>query len=77
MPKGCSPGFQTLQDDVLLHYYVSNPYSKKDEAGIRYNDPYFKMEWPLTPTVISVRDQSFPDFSVTEFPGLRGYLPPK
>jgi dTDP-4-dehydrorhamnose 3,5-epimerase len=77
VPKGCTPGFQTLQDDVLLHYYVSNPYSKNHEAGIRYNDPYFKMQWPLTPTVISARDQSFPDFSVSEFPGLKGYLPPK
>ena len=73
VPKGCTPGFQTVEDDVLLHYYVSNPYSKNDETGIRYNDPYFAMEWPLTPTVISARDRSFPDFSVTEFPGLKGY----
>lgn len=77
IPKGCTPGFQTLEDDVLLHYYVSDPYSKDHEYGIRYNDPYFDMKWPLTPTVVSARDQSFPDFSVTEFKGLRGYQPAK
>jgi len=72
VPKGCTPGFQTLEDDVLLHYYVSNSYSKENEFGIRFNDPYFKMEWPLTPTVVSARDRSFPDFLETEFGGLGG-----
>lgn len=71
VPKGCTPGFQTLEDEVLLHYYVSNPYSKANEYGIRYNDPFFNMKWPLEPTVISTRDRNFPDFSPQEFEGLQ------
>jgi dTDP-4-dehydrorhamnose 3,5-epimerase len=71
VPRGCAPAFQTLEDKTLLHYYVSNSYSKDNEAGIRYNDPFFKFEWPLAVSVVSDRDQSFPDFDSKNFSGLR------
>ena len=70
VPKGCAPGFQTLEDDVLLHYYVSNPFSKANESGIRYNDSYFDFGWPLPITTVSERDSNFPDFSKENFVGL-------
>jgi len=70
VPKGCAPAFQTLEDNTLLHYYVSNPYSSGHESGIRFNDPFFKFEWPLPVSVVSERDSKFPDFSQTNFPGL-------
>jgi len=66
VPKGCAPAFQTLEDNVLLHYYVSNPYSKELERGIRYNDNYFNFEWPLKPSVVSNRDLTFNDFDIEE-----------
>ena len=72
VPEGCAPAFQTLEDDVLLHYYVSKPYSKENEAGIRYSDPFFRFEWPLKPSEVSLRDMSFPDFDEKYFIGLRG-----
>ena len=70
VPKGCAPAFQTLEDNTLLHYYVSNPYSKENEAGIRYNDPFFKLVWPLDVSVVSERDISFPNFDPGGFKGL-------
>jgi dTDP-4-dehydrorhamnose 3,5-epimerase len=72
VPKGCAPGFQTLEDDVLLHYYVSNPYSSSHESGIRYNDNYFNLKWPGEVTNISDRDKNFPDFNPLTFVGLQG-----
>ena len=65
VPKGCAPAFQTLEDNTLLHYYMSNPYDKDLEKGIRYSDPYFDLKWPLEPTVISLRDLNFQDFNPT------------
>ena len=72
VPEGCVPAFQTLEDDVLLHYYVSKPYSKDNEYGIRYDDPYFNFSWPLKPSVISPRDLSFEEFNSQNFIGLKG-----
>jgi dTDP-4-dehydrorhamnose 3,5-epimerase len=72
VPKGCAPAFQTLEDNTLLHYYVSNPYSKENESGIRFNDPFFGFEWPLAPSVVSDRDSTFPDFDKRNFGGLQG-----
>lgn len=72
VPKGCAPAFQTLEDNTLLHYYVSNSYSKEHESGIRFNDPFFGFEWPLVPSVVSLRDSTFSDFDAETFLGLRG-----
>ena len=70
IPKGCAPGFQTLLDDVLALYYMSDPYSSDNEYGIRFNDPFFKFNWPLELTNISKRDLDFINFDPTKFEGL-------
>ena len=71
IPKGCAPGFQTLSNDVLVLYYMSDPYSNENEYGIRYNDPYFNLKWPLEPTKISKRDLNFENFDPAKFDGLK------
>jgi dTDP-4-dehydrorhamnose 3,5-epimerase len=71
VPKGCAPAFQTLEDETLLHYYVSNAYSPTNESGIRYNDPFFRLKWPLEVSEVSERDRSFPDFDIETFAGLQ------
>jgi dTDP-4-dehydrorhamnose 3,5-epimerase len=73
VPKGCAPGFQTLENETLLHYYVSNSYSQENEAGIRYNDPYFNFRWPLENITVSDRDSNFPDFNSKNFKGLNSF----
>jgi dTDP-4-dehydrorhamnose 3,5-epimerase len=71
VPKGCAPGFQTLENDVLLHYYVSNSYSSKNEYGIRFNDTFFDLKWPGEVTNVSERDRNFADFDPKQFQGLK------
>lgn len=70
VPKGCVPAFQTLTDNVLLHYYVSQFYNPTKESGVRFDDPFFNMKWPLEVTEISSRDKNFPDFDYINFKGL-------
>ncbi len=60
-PKGCASGIQVLEDNSELQYFVSETYSPEHEHGIRWNDSYFKMEWPFkVPAVISDKDANWP-----------------
>jgi|LakMenEpi03Aug12_release.lakeMendotaPanAssembly.Ray.scaffolds.fasta_scaffold407415_2 dTDP-4-dehydrorhamnose 3,5-epimerase len=63
VPQGCAPAFQTLVDNTLLHYYVSQSYNSDFEDGIRFNDPQFNFSWPINTSIISERDKSFKDFN--------------
>jgi dTDP-4-dehydrorhamnose 3,5-epimerase len=63
VPEEFAHGFQTLQDGTEVTYQVSQFYTPGSERGIRYNDPAFDIAWPLAVEVISIKDQSWPDFS--------------
>lgn len=62
VPKGCAHGFITLEDDTEALYFVSEYYNKKLERGIRWDDPNFKIQWPLEPLILSERDQNHPNY---------------
>jgi dTDP-4-dehydrorhamnose 3,5-epimerase len=63
IPAGCAHGFQTLTDDSELFYQMGAIYRPAAARGVRWNDPAFGIAWPLTPTVISERDQAYADFA--------------
>lgn len=63
IPPGFAHGFYTLTDDVELHYSISAFYQAEAAAGFRWNDSAFGIEWPARPSVISRRDDSYPDFA--------------
>jgi dTDP-4-dehydrorhamnose 3,5-epimerase len=62
IPKGFAHGFQTLVDNTEFLYYISEPYSKEHESGVKWNDPTFAIKWSLEPTVISDKDSKWPVF---------------
>ena len=62
VPKGFAHGFITLVDDTEAFYFVDEFYAPELERGIRYNDPRFNVHWPMTPVVVSEKDQSHRDF---------------
>lgn len=64
IPPGCAHGFITLTDDVEIFYQMSETYYPDLARGVRWDDAAFGIEWPETPTVISERDRSYPDFAV-------------
>ena len=63
LPEGCAHGFITLEDHTEATYQVSEFYSPEYEGGVRYNDPAFKIDWPLEPTVLSEKDANWPDYT--------------
>jgi len=62
VPKGCAHGFLTLEPDSEAFYLVSSAYAPQAEAGVRWDDPLFSIQWPAEPRVLSVKDQSWPRF---------------
>jgi len=62
IPKGFAHGFCTLEDNTEIAYLVTEFYAPGKEAGIRWNDPFFKMEWPTRNPDMSERDAQYPDF---------------
>lgn len=65
VPKGCAHGFLTLEPNSEVIYLVSTPYCKELERCVRWDDPYFKIQWPAEPIVISERDRTQHDFNAS------------
>lgn len=63
VPKGFGHGFITLADDTEVLYLVSEFYEPEFERGLRWNDPYFKISWPIEPITVSPKDAQHPDFN--------------
>jgi dTDP-4-dehydrorhamnose 3,5-epimerase len=61
VPESFGQGFQTLEDHTELVYYTSAFHAPEFERGFRYDDPAFKLAWPLPVEVISEKDRSWPD----------------
>ncbi len=66
VPKGCAHGFVTLDPDTEALYFVDEFYAPKWERGVRWDDPAFDIQWPVTPQVISERDRAHPDFQESQ-----------
>jgi dTDP-4-dehydrorhamnose 3,5-epimerase len=65
IPAGFAHGYQTLTDDAEVFYMVSEAYAPGAESGIRWNDPAFEIDWPITANVIlSDKDQNWPDYDL-------------
>lgn len=62
VPKGCAHGYQTLENDSVVQYPVSAFYTPKSEWGIRWDDPYFRISWPIQQAIVSKKDASWADF---------------
>ncbi|HWI79335.1 MAG TPA: dTDP-4-dehydrorhamnose 3,5-epimerase [Ramlibacter sp.] len=62
VPKGFAHGFQTLSDDVAVSYMMSEFYEPAAARGARYDDPSFRIEWPLPVAEIAEKDLGWPWF---------------
>jgi dTDP-4-dehydrorhamnose 3,5-epimerase len=64
IPKGFAHGFQTLQDNSLVHYQMGTFYNPSHAHGIRWNDPFLNIKWPLSDITLSEKDKSYSDFKI-------------
>lgn len=68
VPEGFAHGFITLADNSEVTYLVTQFYTPGAEAGIRFDDPQFKIKWPVEISTISEKDKSHPDFNASQLP---------
>ena len=57
IPEGFAHGFQTLKDQTLVFYQMSEFFDPPSAAGIRWDDATLQITWPLPVSVISHRDR--------------------
>lgn len=66
IPKGFANAIQTLADTTEIQYFVSQRYAPEHESGVRWDDPFLNIPWPIVPpTFISEKDKQWP---YLEFP---------
>lgn len=60
VPEQCAHGYQTLEDRTEMHYMTSQVYSPSACRGARFDDPAFRIQWPLPATAVSDQDRNWP-----------------
>ena len=60
VPAGFAHGFQVVSETALFHYKCTALYAPKNEIGFRWDDPAVAIGWPLTPPILSKRDEAAP-----------------
>jgi dTDP-4-dehydrorhamnose 3,5-epimerase len=65
VPRGFAHGFLTLSENTEAMYMVSDTYSPDCERGLKYDDPWMDISWPIQPTIISDKDATWPSFDST------------
>lgn len=63
VPECFAHGFQSLADETLVEYQMSEYYAPEHGSGFRYDDAAFALAWPLPITTISEQDLAWPVFS--------------
>ncbi len=63
IPPGYAHGFCVLSDVAEMIYKVTTPYCAEDDAGIRWNDPEIKIDWPVSTPILSEKDARAPRLS--------------
>lgn len=59
VPRGFAHGFQTLEKNCLVEYFVTQYYAPEHERGIRWNDPCFNIDWPIKKAILSKKDRQW------------------
>jgi dTDP-4-dehydrorhamnose 3,5-epimerase len=60
VPEHCAHGYQTLEDRTEMHYMTSQVYTPSACRGARFDDPAFRIQWPLPATAVSEQDRNWP-----------------
>jgi len=60
VPENLGHAFISLEDNSVVTYLLTSPYSPKDEHGIHPLDPELAIEWPSLEMQLSAKDSSAP-----------------
>lgn len=61
VPPLFAHGYLSLTDDAQVIYQTSGFYAPQAERGVRFDDPFVAIKWPIAVTEISEKDRKWPD----------------
>ena len=59
VPERFAHGYQTLRDNTETSYQAGTFYAPGSEGGLLYNDPRLALQWPISITNVSEKDQGW------------------
>ena len=62
IPPGFAHGFLSLDMENIIYYGCTEYRSPKNEYSINYNDPTFKIKWPIKKVIVSKKDKNAKTF---------------
>jgi len=62
VPESFAHGFQTLEDNTVVFYQMSEFFHPECAGGVRWDDPAFEIEWPIKKLIVSSKDKSIGRF---------------
>lgn len=63
IPEGFAHGLQSLEDNTVVFYQMSEFYHPECARSVRWNDPVFGIKWPISgKIIISKKDSNYQDF---------------
>jgi len=62
LPPGFAHGFSVLSETATFLYKCTAYYDKACERSIRFDDPDLNIDWQVTESVVSPKDQAAPSF---------------
>jgi dTDP-4-dehydrorhamnose 3,5-epimerase len=60
VPIGFAHGFCVTSDEAEVSYMTTAEYAPELEAGVIWNDPDLRIEWPIADPQLSQRDRAWP-----------------
>ena len=59
IPPGFAHGFLSLENDSTVVNRCTREFSPDHERGILWNDPFFRIDWPIKNPVLSEKDEKW------------------
>ena len=59
IPKGFAHGFLSMEDNTIVLNRSTGEFDTSLERGIRWDDPFFGINWPIYDPIISEKDSSW------------------
>lgn len=63
VPEGVAHGFVTLEDNCEVCYQMSAFHEPAFARGLRWDDPAFDIDWPVSNPILHPRDAAYPDYA--------------
>jgi dTDP-4-dehydrorhamnose 3,5-epimerase len=60
IPPGFAHGFQVTSEAALFSYKCTEYYRPDADRCLRWDDPQIGVEWPITPPILSAKDEAAP-----------------